>query len=81
MNRYIDVEVQEEENKALKDLILTLYAYIPHRCYNCTHFEQEKIGEEWCYRHDRKTKRNDGCPCFELQNGLYVKIKGFGIEV
>lgn len=23
MNRYIDVEVQEEENKALKDLILT----------------------------------------------------------
>lgn len=29
----------EEENKALKDLVLTLNSYIPRICYNCTYFE------------------------------------------
>ena len=28
-----------------------------------------------------KPKRTDGCSRFELQNGLYIKIKSLGIEV
>lgn len=70
----------KEENELLKDLVLTLYSYIPHRCYNCAYYEKT-IDDHWCYNHDRETKKTDGCSCFELQNGLYVKIKGLGIEV
>lgn len=70
----------KEENKLLKDLVLTLYAYIPHYCYNCHYYEQN-IGDSWCYKHDRIATNNDGCSCFELQNGLYVKIKDLGIEI
>ena len=42
---------------------------------------EKTIDDSWCYNHDRETKRTDGCSCFELQNGLYVKIKSLGIEV
>lgn len=70
----------KEENKLLKDLVLTLYAYIPHCCYNCAYYEKT-IDDNWCYNHDRETKRTNGCSHFELQNGLYIKIKSLGIEV
>lgn len=74
----------EEENKALKDLVLTLNAYIPHRCYNCAYFEGadfsfnlEKI--DWCLKHDRPTNKTDGCRCFKLVNGIYEKAERLGV--
>ena len=33
----------KEENKLLKDLVLTLYAYIPHCCYNCAYYEKKQL--------------------------------------
>lgn len=74
----------EEENKALKDLVLTLNSYIPRICYNCTYFESgdfsfnlEKIN--WCLKHDRATNENDGCGCFKLVNGIYEKAEKLGV--
>ena len=45
------------------------------------HIMKKTIDDSWCYNHDRETKRTDGCSRFELQNGLYIKIKSLGIEV
>lgn len=74
----------KEENKALKDLVLTLDSYIPHKCYNCNYFERvetemdlNNVGN--CLKHDRATNENDGCRCFKLVNGIYEKAERLGV--
>ena len=76
----------KEENKALKNLVLTLNAYIPHRCYNCTYFERvgleiglNNVGS--CLKHDIAVNENDGCHYFKLVNGIYEKAERLGIEL
>lgn len=74
----------KEENKALKNLVLTLNSYIPRICYNCEYFESgdfsfnlERIN--WCFEHDRAANKNDGCRCFKLANGIYEKAEELGV--
>lgn len=74
----------EEENKALKDLVLTLNSYIPRICYNCTYFESAGFSyvlekKDWCFEHDRATNKNDCCRGFKLANGIYEKAENLGV--
>ena len=64
----------QEENKILRDLVLQLNSYIPHRCYNCKHCEQSH-----CDLHDRPTINNDGCGIFDME--IYEMARKWGIEL
>ena len=64
----------QEENKILRNLVLQLNAYVPHRCYNCKHCEQN-----YCNLHDRPTIKNNGCGLFEME--IYETARKLGIKL
>lgn len=67
----------KEENQILRDLVLYLNAYIPHRCYNCKHRGWDTT---YCSLHDRPIiGKEDSCGRFEME--IYDKARAIGIEL